>query len=385
MKKLIAILLALGILVGMVGLMGGCAKKEADATTAAPATAGGKEEPATTAAPATDAPATAENEQAPVKTEAPVETEAPTEEKDLKLALVVAGNFGDRSFYDSSKAGVETLANDGKVEASYIECNNENHTAQMKNAADNADIVVCVGWEFYDIETVAPEYPDVKFIWIDNATSAPVANVLNITYAQNEGSFLAGYAAAAMSKSGVVGAVGGEDSDTINDFIVGYEQGAMYYGDQNGKMIRVIHNYTNSYDDPTIGKNCAISLNDEGADVVFQIASAAGDGVFEAAEEKGFYAIGVDSDQKYINDAVIIASMKKEVGNSIIAAVEKYLSGDEGLFGTTWIAGLAEGYVGLGFGDEGATQQIPDDVKAELEELAAKIKAGDIPVSTTRG
>ena len=117
---------------------------------------------------------------------------------DLKLALVVAGTFGDRSFYDSSKEGTDRLAKDFGVQVSTIECNNENHATQMKNAADQADVVVCVGWEFYDVETIAPEYPNVKFIWIDNATSEPVANVLNITYAQNEGSFLAGYIAAAM-------------------------------------------------------------------------------------------------------------------------------------------------------------------------------------------
>ena len=154
---------------------------------------------------------------------------------DLKLALVVAGTFGDRSFYDSSKEGVDRLAKDFGVQVSTIECNNENHATQMKNAADQADVVVCVGWEFYDVETIAPEYPNVKFIWIDNATSEPVANVLNITYAQNEGSFLAGYIAAAMSETGTVGAVGGEDSDTINDFIVGYTQGAEYYGTETAR------------------------------------------------------------------------------------------------------------------------------------------------------
>lgn len=129
----------------------------------------------------------------------------------------------------------------------------------MKNAADQADVVVCVGWEFYDVETIAPEYPNVKFIWIDNATSEPVANVLNITYAQNEGSFLAGYIAAAMSESGTVGAVGGEDSDTINDFIVGYTQGAEYYGTENGKAVNVVKNYAGTYDDPAKGKECALA------------------------------------------------------------------------------------------------------------------------------
>ena len=223
------------------------------------------------------------------------------------VGLVVAGAFGDRSFYDSSKEGVDKLASEfSNVEVKTIECNNENHDAQMRNAADVSNIVVCVGWEFYNIETIAPEYPNVHWIWIDNATSAPVENVLNITYAQNEGSFLAGYIAAAMSDSGVVGAVGGEDSDTINDF-------------------------------------------------------------------------------KYIDPEVIICSMKKEVGTSIYEAIKAYLNGDTSLWGTTWIADMSNGYVGIGYGEEGATQQVPDEVKAEVEALAAKIVSGEIKVDTTRG
>ena len=297
------------------------------------------------------------------------------------VAIVVAGTFGDRSFYDSSKAGGDRLAKDfDNVEVKYIECNNDNHVVQMRNAADVSNIVVCVGWEFYDIETVAPEYPNVDFIWIDNATENPVSNVLNITYAQNEGSFLAGYVAAATSKSGVIGAVGGEDSDTINDFIVGYKQGAAYAKAD----AKVEVNYTNDYDDPAKGKECAKALHDKGADVIFQIASKAGDGVFEAAQEGGFYAIGVDSDQKYINDAVIICSMKKEVGTSIYDAIAKYLSGDKSLWGTTWVANLSDGYVSIGYGEAGSTQQVPDDVKAAVEDLAKKITSGEIKVDSTR-
>ncbi len=297
------------------------------------------------------------------------------------VAIVVAGTFGDRSFYDSSKAGGDQLAKDfANVEIKTIECNNENHTVQMRNAADVANIVVCVGWEFYDIATIAPEYPNVNFIWIDNATDEPIPNVLNITYAQNEGSFLAGYIAASLSKTGVVGAVGGEDSDTINDFIVGYKQGAEY----RNEAIKVEWNYTNDYDDPAKGKECAKALRDKGADVVFQIASKAGDGVFEAAQEGGFLAIGVDSDQKYINPDVIVCSMKKEVGKSIFDAVAKYLSGDKSLWGTTWVANLADGYVGIGYGDLGSPQQVPNEVKAEVEDRGKKITSGEITVNTTR-
>lgn len=296
------------------------------------------------------------------------------------LALVVAGTFGDRSFYDSSKEGCDKLASEGKITLKTIECNNENHEQQTRNAADAADIVVLVGWEFYDVETVAPDYPDVKFIWIDNATENPVANVLNITYAQNEGSFLAGYIAAKLSQTGVVGAVGGEDSDTINDFIVGYKQGALYAN----PAAKVEVSYANTYDDPTVGKDCALALHDKKADVVFQIASKTGDGVFEAAREAGFYAIGVDSDQKYIADDVIVCSMMKQVGNSIYQAVSDLLSGDASKWGTTWVADLATGYIGIGYGEAGSQQQVPDEVKSEVEELAKKIASGEIKVDTTR-
>ena len=299
----------------------------------------------------------------------------------LTVALVVAGTFGDRSFYDSSKAGCDKLAAEG-VQVKTIECKNENHTQQIYNAADAADVVVLVGWEFYDVETVAPEYADKRFIWIDNATSAPVANVLNITYAQNEGSFLAGYIAANVSKSGIVGAMGGMDDATINDFIVGYKQGALYAKPD----IKVEVIYSNDYDDPAIGKECALTLNEKGADVVFQIASKCGDGVFEAAKEKGFYAIGVDSDQKYIDPEVIICSMCKEVGASIYDAVKQYMDkGDEcGLWGTTWVADMATGYVGIGYGEEGSTQQVADEIKLDVDGLAKKIVSGEITVETTR-
>ena len=240
------------------------------------------------------------------------------ETEGLTVALVVAGKLGDRSFYDSSKEGLDRMVADLGVTPIVIECNNENHDIQMKNAAEKANIVVCVGWEFY-----------------------------------NEGSFLAGYIAAAVSETGVVGAVGGEDADTINDFIVGYTQGAEYYGTENGKEISVVKNYSNTYDDPAVGKDCAIALNDQGADVIFQIASA------------------------------IICSMKKEVGSSIYDAVKSYLAGDS-RFGTTWTADMATGYVGIGYGDSGMTQQVPDEVKAAVEELAAKIASGEIVVETTR-
>ena len=116
------------------------------------------------------------------------------------------------------------------------------------------------------------------------------------------------------------------------------------------------------------------------------IASKCGDGVFEAAQEAGFYAIGVDSDQKYIAPEVIVCSMRKEVGDSIYYAVKEYMAkGDEcGLFGTTWVADMATGYVGLAYGEAGSIQQVSAELKVEVEELVRKIISGEIKVDTTR-
>ena len=350
MKKLISLLLALVMVLSLAACGG--TTEETQATEAATEATGETTNPLAETAPA-DA---------------------------LTVALVVAGTFGDRSFYDSSKEGCDLLVADYAVELKTIECNNEGHTQQIYNAADEAQIVVLVGWEFYDVETVAPEYPEVKFIWIDNATSEPIENVLNITYAQNEGSFLAGYAAAKMSETGVIGAVGGQDSDVINDFIVGYKQGAEYANPD----IKVEVQYANTYDDPAVGKECALTLNDKGADVIFQIASKTGDGVFQAAQEKGFYAIGVDSDQKYIADDVIICSMVKEVGLSIYDAIAEYLDGGDSKWGTTWVADMESGYISLGYGDDTATQQISNSIKNDIEDLMEDIIDGEIVVDTTR-
>ena len=302
------------------------------------------------------------------------------EQTDLTVALVVAGTFGDQAFYDNSRMGCQQLVEDYGVTLKEIECNNNGHTQQIYNAADAADIVVLVGWEFYDVELVAPEYPDVKFVWVDNVTSTNIDNVLCIPYAQNEGSFLVGYIAAKMSETGKVGAVGGQDDATINDFIAGFKHGAEY---ANPDIVVEI-TYSGTYDDPAVGKECALALNDKGVDVIFQICSKAGEGVFQAAQEQGFYAIGVDSDQKYIAEDVIICSMIKEVGKSVYDAIAKHIGGDESLWGTTWLADMSNQYIGVGYGEPGVGVQVPEEIKIEVEGLAQKILEGEIEVDTTR-
>ena len=160
------------------------------------------------------------------------------------------------------------------------------------------------------------------------------------------------------------------DSPVINDFLIGFIEGAQSVNPD----IKVDVRYTNDYVDTAIAKEFGYSMiNDNKCDIIWGVAGNAGNGAAEAALETGkAWFIGVDSDQKYIADDVIICSMKKEVGSSIYDAVKSYLAGDS-RFGTTWTADMATGYVGIGYGDSGMTQQVPDEVKAAVEELAAKM------------
>ena len=307
------------------------------------------------------------------------------EGEELTVSIVVSSAFGDKSFNDSAKEGADKLAQDYGVKIKTIECQEENFKQYMVQAAEESDIVVPVGWQFYEIPEVAKEYPDTKFIWVDNEAEgiADLPNVLCITYAQNEGSFLAGYIAAKMSQSGVVGAVGGEQNTTIDDFIVGYKQGALYANPD----IKVVTNYANTYEDPAKGKECALALHNQGADVIFQIAGNTGNGVFAAAQEAGFYAIGVDQDQKISApeyDKQIICSMKKEVGLSIYDPIKTFIEEEKWEGARVWTADMATGYVSIAYGNEDSEQQISDAIKSEVEEIAGKIVSGDIVVDTTR-
>ena len=307
------------------------------------------------------------------------------EGEELTVSIVVSSAFGDKSFNDSAKEGADKLAQDYGVKIKTIEFQEENFNQYMVQAAEESDIVVPVGWQFYEIPEVAKEYPDTKFIWVDNEAEgiADLPNVLCITYAQNEGSFLAGYIAAKMSQSGVVGAVGGEQNTTIDDFIVGYKQGALYANPD----IKVVTNYANTYEDPAKGKECALALHNQGADVIFQIAGNTGNGVFAAAQEAGFYAIGVDQDQKISApeyDKQIICSMKKEVGLSIYDTIKTFIEEEKWEGARVWTADMATGYVSIAYGNEDSEQQISDAIKSEVEEIAGKIVSGDIVVDTTR-
>ncbi len=304
----------------------------------------------------------------------------------LKVALVVAGGLGDRSFYDSSNEGVERAQENLGVEGKVFECRNDPslYSDQLVQASEYGSIVAVVGFEFFDlVQEIAPEFPEVNYIYVDNELEG-IENLTTISYKENEGSFLAGAMAAMLVKDGglegigqegIIGMVGGVDIPVIRNFKAGYEAGVAYVDPE----IKVETIFAGDFEDPAKGKESALALYSMGADIVFQVAGKTGEGVFEAAEEVGKYAIGVDSDQRYINPDVIVASMIKGVGLSIYESIEKI---QEGSFeaGKPQYYGIEENGVSLGYGTEDMEDFVSEEMKAQLEEIKSKIISGEIVV-----
>ncbi|HLR36110.1 MAG TPA: BMP family ABC transporter substrate-binding protein, partial [Tissierellales bacterium] len=285
-----------------------------------------------------------------------------------KVGLVVAGGLGDRSFYDSSHEGVEKAKEDLGIEYKVYECKNDPSlfNDQLIQASEYAPIVAVVGFEFYEVvQEVAEEFPEVNYIYVDNEIEG-IDNLTTISYVENEGSFLAGAFAAMLTQETsiegidedkVIGMVGGVDLPVIRNFKVGYEAGAKYIDPE----VEVETIFAGDFEDPAKGKESALALYSRGADIVYQVAGKTGEGVFEAAEESGKYAIGVDTDQRYINPDVIVASMVKKVGLSIYDTIER-IQKDELEPGKVYYYGLEENGIELSFGDSDMKQFATDEM-----------------------
>lgn len=313
-----------------------------------------------------------------------------------KVAFLV-GALGDKSFSDSGEAGMQTLKGEGWDE----------HTFELGDASkadkyeDEILDVIDQGYEYiigYStymeiMAKLAKEYPDVKFIGFDSNWSDDKlpANMTCIFYAQNEGSYLVGMLAAGMTKTGTIAVDVGVENPVINDFVTGFVNGVIDYNAANGTDVKVVKAAVDSWSDPAKMKEIVLDqARNNNADVFYQVAGGSGDGLFEACTElKDVWAIGVDSDQYALyKDSenpqkadVILTSMLKEVGNSLVSIMHSIESGDDSMWGHTTRLGLAQDSVGLADNDfyEANT---PDELKAQIKEASEKIKNGELKVKS---
>jgi len=245
----------------------------------------------------------------------------------------------------------------------------------VKLAEEGYDLLVCGGYLFTDaVNAVAPKYPDTKFAVIDGYAEGD--NVQNIVFASNEGSFLVGALAAGMTETGTIAFIGGMEGPLIEAFEAGYIAGARAIDPD----IEVLSGYTGSFTDVAGGKELALAQYAQGGDVNYAAAGACVFGAIEAAEENGFYAIGVDTDMDHLAPGVVLTSMLKHVA---IGTFNTIKAASEGTFEAGYkVYTLADDTIGYSKVDA-VKDIIPADLYAAVDALAEKIKAGEIVVPMT--
>jgi len=176
------------------------------------------------------------------------------------------------------------------------------------------------------------------------------------------------------------------DIPVINDFLVGYIEGAQYIDDE----IKVEISYIGNFDDSAKGKELALAQYGMGADIGFNVAGQAGLGQLDAAKEQNRYAIGVDSDQALIfaesdpdKANLIVTSMLKRVDNSLVRAIDLHLEGTLP-YGSAENLGMAEEAVGLA-DNEYFNSLISEEIRDELKDIEDKIMNGEIAVTSAIG
>lgn len=312
---------------------------------------------------------------------------------DLRVGVAYdTGGRGDKSFNDSAIAGVEKavqdLGGDVKEDIEELSPNEDdsNREELLRQLAENDfNPVIAIGFAYGDIiADIAKDYPDTQFAIVDTSVAdLGVDNLTGLIFAEEQGSFLAGVAAASKSVTGHIGFVGGQQSPLIEKFEAGYVAGAKAVKPD----IIVDKTYLSpagdgsGFGDPEGGKVAAQGMYQNGADIIFHAAGGSGEGVFEAAVEAGQRAIGVDSDQ-YLSaspdqQAVIMTSMLKRVD----LAVEEYLKSfaDDSLeSGTDIVNDLST--EGVGLSESGGAI---DDIQDVIADFRQQIIDGDVEVPTT--
>lgn len=300
-----------------------------------------------------------------------------------KIGMVFdIGGKDDKSFNEAAFDGITAAATNMKVTAKELEPNADgtNREALMRQlAADGNDLIFGVGFNFAEaVPLVAKDYPDIKFAIIDEVVKAP--NVASLVFAEEQGSYLVGAAAAQSTLSGTVGFVGGVETDLIKKFQAGYEAGVAEVKPDTKVEVKYITpdgDFT-GFNDPAKGRTIAKGLYDANADVVYQAAGGSGTGVFQASEAADRLVIGVDSNQYLQVDAkqqkCMLTSMIKRVDVAVYSTVKAFVNG-EFKAGTTPYD-LANG--GIDYATQGG--QIKDT--AQIDQLKQDIIDGKITVPT---
>ena len=304
------------------------------------------------------------------------------------------GGIDDNSFNQTAWKGVQDAIADFGIEGRFLESQAETDYEANINSllGGQCDVIITVGFLLGDAtKNAAGANPDQPFSIVDFAYDPPLPNVLGQVYATDEAAFLAGYLAAGMSKTGILGTFGGINIPPVTIFMDGFVYGVDYYNAKNGTDVTVLGwdtetregLFTNNFESLDDGRAFAQNLYDEGVDIVLPVAGPVGLGSAALADELGtdqLMIIGVDADL-YLSDPekghVYLTSITKRMDATVRQVIEMVMN--EQFEGGLIVGSLENGGVDLApFHDFDSS--VPDTLKAELADIRAGIIDGSISV-----
>jgi basic membrane protein A len=308
----------------------------------------------------------------------------------LACQVTDVGGIDDNSFNAITWKGVQLAMAKLGIGGKFLESKQQSDYGTNIDTflQEGCNIIVTTGWTFSEItKSYAQKFPDRMFTIVDSSYDPPLPNVLGQQYETQEAAFLAGYLAAGVSKTGVVGTFGGMQIPSVTAFMDGYALGVQYYNKLHGGNVQVVGwdptsqsglfsgNFTNTDDGLTMGK----LLVDKGADIIFPVAGPVGLGTASLARDFGkVYVIGVDTDwfltaPDFRN--VFLTSVMKNVDVATYGAIEAAFLGN--FKGGVYIGSLANNGVGLAPFHE-LEKVVPPELSAELEKIKGMIINGEI-------
>ncbi|HSR34341.1 MAG TPA: BMP family ABC transporter substrate-binding protein [Anaerolineae bacterium] len=306
----------------------------------------------------------------------------------MKVGMVSdVGGVDDASFNQNTWEGLQKAQEELGIQAQYIQ--SEAQADYEKNITEFAeqdyDLIVTVGFLLGDATgKMAEVYPETNLAIIDFAYDPPIPNVAGIVFNVDEAAFPIGYLAAGWASlqdpgDPQVGWVGGMQIPPVEQFIVAYEAGVDYYNQQKGANVQSKGVYVGDFQAPDQGKIQGQSLIDEGVDVIFGVGGKTGNGGLTAAKENGKWGIGVDVDQYFTlpnEKDILITSCMKRLDNAVFGVVD-LLQKDQFPGGSVYVGTLENDGVGVGpYHDY--EDQIPDELKQEVDAIVEGIKKGEI-------
>ena len=263
----------------------------------------------------------------------------------LKVGMVLADyGLGDQSFNDTAFLGLIKARNELGILFDYRDLLSSGTYQQAfkELIEEDCDLIVAIGFNLItEVETIAKEFPEQEFLYIDGILDLP--NVTSITFKEDEGSFMVGLIAGLRTQTNTLGFIGGMDVPLITKFKEGFMAGVRAVNPE----ANIIVDYTNSFGDTELGRELAREMIEEHqADIIYPAAGLSGLGAIEEAARQNVYAIGVDSDQFYVAERAIITSMLKNVDVAVYTAIKSLVEEGE-LPANNIVLGIKENGVGI--------------------------------------